>query len=208
MEDYTPYAAAWIGLLAAPLVALAAFTSTRGYWRFMLRWLVSASALTLAIVVTSNALGFSFRGATPNVAAFIIAYGAYCFLAFACWQIRFLPLRLLALAVGVLPIIAGYALGTVGMLGLLFIIGDYARPPVRTEQLEGDLQCEVRLWGMAASDSGYTVRLYRVWTKLPFIEQSLARASVNQTDTSKGPPQDVTCADLVTRYEKKAPISR
>ena len=111
-----------------------------------------------------------------------------------------LAASILALLCAAIPIFAGYVLCTIGLLGLIFIVGDYTRAPNQIEQIDTRLVCRVTLWGSAATDSGYTVHLYRSWAWLPLIERSVLSMSVNQTDQSKGPPMDVTCADALKKY--------
>jgi len=134
---------------------------------------------------------------------FVIAYGAYCFLAVSCWQIKFLPLRIPALLGAAIPICAGYFMSTVGLLGLMFIVGDYTRAPESTEQIDMGLECRVTGWGMVASASGYTVHLYKSWSWLPFMERSAVSIPVVQIGyVGDQPPKDASCADAVAEYRR------
>ena len=158
-------------------------------------------ASVLVFIVTAAALGFSFKDVLSNFVAFMIAYAAYCFLAVSCWRIPSLFVRIPALILAAIPIALGYVLSTIGTLGLMFIIGDYTTPPRRIEQLRPDLTCRVTLWGASFTASGYAVHLYKTWAWLPFIEKSVVKLSVNQTDFSEGQaPKDLTCADALVKY--------
>jgi hypothetical protein len=191
----------WVGLFAAPLIAFILFAFVHKRWATVGRQAVIAGISTIAFIVAAAALGFSFKNVLFNFAFFAIAYGAYCFLAACCWRIRFLPLRILALLCAAIPICAGYVAGTIGVLGLMFIIGDYTRAPNEIKQIDIGLECRVTLWGMAASASGYTIHLYRSWNWLPFIERAVVSIPVTQVGYVEQ-PQDATCADAVAQYRR------
>ena len=186
-----------IGLVAAPLIAFASFASTRGRWVSSQRPMAIACGSVLLVIAGVATLGFSFKSVLANFTSFVVAYGAYCFLAVSCWRIRFWPLRALALLCAAIPILAGYVLSTVGLLGLILIIGDYTRAPSKVEQMDIGLVCRVTGWGSAVTDSGYTVHLYRTWDWLPLIERSVISISINELD---GSTEDSTCADALRQY--------
>jgi hypothetical protein len=189
------------GLLIGPLIALCVFAVIQSRWAFAARPVAIVCITTIIFIAVAASLGFSFRNVLLNIAFFAIAYGAYCFLANCCWRIRYLPLRIVALLCAAVPICAGYLVGTIGILGLAFIVGDYTRAPYNTEQIEAGLECRVTGWGMVGSASGYTVHLYRSWDWLPLIERSVARIPVVQIGyDGDTPPKDANCADAVARY--------
>src|SRR5205823_4049965 len=146
-----------VGLFAAPLIAVGVFASIRSRWPSAQRRIATICIFAIVVILGGAALGFSFKNVLLNFVCFVIAYGAYCFLAVSCWRIKFLPLRIPALLGAAIPICAGYFMCTVGLLGLMFIVGDYTRAPESTEQIDTGLECRVTGWGMVASVSGYTV---------------------------------------------------
>jgi hypothetical protein len=189
------------GLLIGPLIALCTFAVIQSLWPFALRPVAIVCIATIIFIAVTTSFGFSLRNVLLNIASFAVAYGAYCFLAACCWRIRSLPLRILALVFVVIPICVGYLAGTIGALGLMFVVGDYTRPPNQIEQIEAGLECRVTLWGMAASASGYTVHLYRSWDWLPFIERAVVKIPVVQIGyIGDQPPKDANCADAVAQY--------
>jgi len=188
------------GLLAAPLIAIAAFVVIRWQRPAWLRQLAIGAAAILLILIVAAALGFSFENTLANFVAFVIGYGSYNFLAVSCWQIRFLPLRVVALLGAAIPILGGYVLSTIGLLGLMLVVGDYASAPKKVEQMDSGLVCRVTGWGSAITDSGYTVSLYRNWGWLPLIERSVVSISVNESERSIDRPSDATCADALRKY--------
>jgi hypothetical protein len=110
------------------------------------------------------------------------AYVAYCFVAISAWALRSRPLRILTLVATAIPVVAGYALGMVGALALIFIVGDYAEPPIQTASMADNLECRITGWGMATTDSGYIVHLYKHWPAMPLLEREVARIVVNETN--------------------------
>ena len=108
-------------------------------------------------------------------------------------------IRILALVVAAVPVCIGYFLATIGALGLVFIIGDYSRPPYHTEQMRAGLVCHIRGWGAAFTASGHSVHLYKVWPELPFLKREVAMISVNETDPDSEPKR-ASCADVLAAY--------
>lgn len=174
----------------------------------MIRWrrpnalsnAVIGSATAIVVVAGFTLLSTSFTSTLANVACISFAYLAYCFLAASCWKIRLLALRIPALIVAAVPIGVGYVLGTVGVLGLAFVVGDYSRPSKPATQMTNVLMCRVTVWGMAASDSGYTVHLYKHWLGLPFVEREVFSIVVNETSALG--PQSASCPDALAAYAK------
>ncbi|CAM3980544.1 hypothetical protein ROSA5918_17415 [Roseateles saccharophilus] len=152
----------------------------------------------IIVAVGACYLDVSFTSTVANFAFASAAYLAYCFLAICTWSFKWLPLRVLALAVTAIPVAAGYVLGTVGMLGLMFIVGDYANPPIQTTNTAADLECRTTGWGMVATDSGYTVHLYKHWPAFPLIEREVARVVVNETNPGAG-PTSASCDDVLAK---------
>jgi hypothetical protein len=188
------------GLLIGPLIALCVFAVIQSRWALAARPVAIVCIATIIFIAVAASLGFRFRNVLLNIAFFAIAYDAYCFLANCCWRIRYLPLRIVALLCAAVPICAGYLVGTIGILGLMFIVGDYTRAPAQIKQIEAGLECRIALWGMAAGASGYTVHLYRSWDWLPFIERSVVQIPVVQVGYVGQMPNDATCADAVAQY--------
>jgi hypothetical protein len=192
-----------LGLFFAPIVIFLSFFSMRRWWPSSLPATTIAAASVVVLVFAAAALGFSFKAILPNFICFIAAYAAYCFLAISLWRITFWPLRILALLAAFVPIGIGYAACTIGLLGLVFVVGDYTREPKTSEQIEPGLVCRVTLWGLAVGASGYNVSLHRSWDWLPLIERSVTRISVVESGyVGDTPPKDASCADALAAYRK------
>jgi hypothetical protein len=152
----------------------------------------------LGILVASTIIGLGFTLRAANVLCWTLGYWLYCFLAASCLLIPSKIARIVALVVAAIPILIGYVLDTVGVLGLGFILEDYSRAPDHTEQMGAGLICRITEWGMAVGASGYTVDLYRA-LPVPFLERNVASITVTQTDSSA---KDVNCADALALYRK------
>lgn len=173
-------------LWGAPPMAITAFFTVRRHWPGAVTRISIACALLIATVVVCCWFGVSLVSTTANAICLAATYVAYCFLAISAWRLRQLILRVLTLLVAALPIAVGYVLASVGMLGLMFIVGDYTRPPLQNTEMTTDLECRVTSWGMAASDTGYTVHLYQHWRALPFLEREVAHIVINETNPLPG----------------------
>jgi hypothetical protein len=186
----------WILLLAAPVAALGLQALID---RLPARGQGSAAKLLslilgafLVVVILANLAGIRFVPLIANIWTLAAAYLAYCFLAFGVGRLP-LPgmVRSTALIVGVLPIAFGYFLGSVGLLGLMFMVGSYANPSKET-RLATDLVC-TRIDGGGPS-GGYALHVHREWPLLPLLHRQVrVIAAKNEYE---GPAQ---CADLIGR---------
>jgi hypothetical protein len=196
MQDVSAATLIWFTVLIAPPLAFVVFFTiqkTRTGIQLSVSLLLIPSLLISLIMFI-----FGFRFTNPLISIFWLAgsYFLYCLLAASTLQIKFKPLRYLVLIVAALPICLGYILGTVGLLGLFFIVGDMVRPPDQTEEMETSLVCELTLTGFAGS-SDYSVDLYESWPRIPFIRRRLAHLSVDPGDVSSA---DETCADALKTF--------
>jgi hypothetical protein len=126
------------GLLIAPLIAVGVFAIVQSRWTSAGRRAMFVCILTIVFVAAAATAGLSFKKVLVNVALFGVAYGAYCFLVVCCWRVRLLPLRILVLLCGLIPVGLGYVTSTIGLLGLMFIVGDYSRAPTRSTKSRRD----------------------------------------------------------------------
>ena len=179
---------AWATLFVAPALALAVFIIVHKWFDFVWRRLLDGAVLLIVLGAVFVALSFSFVPVNANVIALGVLYFAYGFIAFSVWRmIRIKLVRFVALLIVLFPVFLGSLLGTIGVLGLVFILGDFASSPIKTEVVADGLVCRKSYWGMAATDSGYEIAIYRQFG--PFIERKLVSNRVNetnQTETAKG----------------------
>lgn len=192
---------AWACLIGVPPVAIGTFFFIRRRWPHALSRTVIGSTLAIVVIIGFAVPSISFISTLANVVCISIAYLAYCFLAASCWNIRLSAIRILALIIAAVPIGAGYVLGTIGFLALAFIVADSTSPPLQTTQMTKDLMCRVTGWGMAASDSGFIVHLYKRWPELPFVEREVSRIVFNETNPASTPVR-ASCTDALAGYAK------
>ena len=201
MNTHAAIAIVWASLMfATPLSILAVRSTTLSNSR---NCLILSSATLLATVILSTAAQISFTGLYGNLATWVCAYLAYCYLAASTWRIKKRLIRYAALTIMHTPIALGYVMGTLGFLGLMFIVGDQTDPPLKTEQLTQNMSCDIRGWGMAASDSGYTIRLRKKWQVLPIVEKTMYSVVVNETQSYVS-GEGTDCHSAFAAYRKKA----
>jgi hypothetical protein len=159
--------------------------------------------MPVAAVFGSRSRGAEFRGRAGQSSLLIVGYFTYSFLAFMCLRIPSKIVRIPAFLVATVPMVIGYASSTIGLLGLMFIVADYTRPPESVKHMAAGLTCRITGWGSAASSSGYDVGLFRSWSGISFLERRIVSASVVQAGYSGTAPPDVSCDDLLAKYESR-----
>lgn len=196
MRDAWAATLMWVTVLGAPPFAFITFFAIL---KMPARVLLRFSFLLISFFLVSWILAyFGFRFTDPLIGIFWLAgsYFVYCLLVVSTLQIKFKPLRYLVLIVAALPIFLGYVLGTVGLLGLFFIMGDMARSPDQTKNMDVGLVCELTLTGIAGS-SYYSVDLYESWPRISFIRRRVAHLSVAAKDVSS---EGETCTDALKAF--------
>jgi len=192
-----------LGLLIAPVLAVSTFIALRKDLSCAgSRAIFGGSVLILLLLWGIGLAGVSFTEPVFNGVSFVAGYFAYCLLASACWLIPSIVVRILALVIAAIPIVFGYILSTVGVLGLMFIVADYTRPPDSVEQMAPGLTCRVTGWGAVGASSGYAVNLYQTWSAVPFLERRVHGHSVIQDGYSGTRPADVSCSSIWAEYSK------
>jgi|ERR1700722_15064485 hypothetical protein len=192
----------WATVICGPPFAFAVFFSIRQWWPHAQLPATGAAILTLLFAFSVVTLRLSFTSALANFVCVAVVLLIYYFIVASCLQIPFRAVRYLTFIVTILPICFGYLLGTVGVLGLGWIVMDYTRPPEHTEQMGPDLKCQITGWGSVASASGYTVHLYKIWPEVPFVEREVASLSVIQAGYVGEPRADKTCSDAMHAYTR------
>jgi len=158
-------------------------------------------ALAIFLIVGLSFVGISFRMPVANYACICAAYLAYCFLAACCLRIPLKALRIVGLFVTAMPILTGYILGTVGRLALGWTVLGASDPP---KPMSTGVVCSITYWGSVASDSGYNVHLYKIWSWAPFLQREVFFASVDQTVDQP----EMSCTDAMNAYVRVAGTSR
>ena len=186
----------WAAPLAAFLLAL-----VMGPWRSLHGWIAAACAALIGLVIGCVILRLSFTFMPANVVTAVAAYTCYCLLAAMIWRMPYRFILRLAAVPALLPIGFTYFISTVGLLGFLFFVGDFIEPPRSTTNMAPGLACQRRFWGSAISDSGYTMKLYRSWPLVPWLEREVASISVNESN-DRAEPHSADCSDLMAVYGK------
>lgn len=193
------FALAWFTLSCGPILTVVVARGQLGGGQSLQRLCVRAAILLLSVAVCwSIDLEFAWR--LLNWIALAAAYLAWCTLMGALFR---LPPRALGLALGTLgsvSLIPGLVLTTVGILGLMFFVGDYAAPPAKLVRLPSGLDCVVTKWGNATTDDGHDVHLYRYISWLPVLRRQVRRLIVNETYPTRDVPRTTDC-DTFKRME-------
>ncbi len=182
---------AWLTLMMAPVVALVA--------RFRLarpNLVAAKAAIVLGLVALGWLLSVEFAWRPINWIALAAAYLAWAVIVGAVFTLH--P-RLLGKVLGVIGMVTffpGLALGTIGVLGLLFIVGDYSGSPARSVMLKPGLDCVVTNWGSAVTDDGHEVHLYRYFPWFPILRYQARRVVVDKTNPRSGVPANTGCREV------------
>lgn len=187
-------------LLVGPPIVLCAFVLIRRRWPQGLSLTALFCALAFVLIVALSFVGISFRVGVANYASICIAYLSYCFLAASCLRIPLKALRIGGLFVTAMPILFGYILGTGGWLALAWTVLEASEPP---KLMSTGVVCSITYWGSAASDSGYMVHLYKIWSWAPFLQREVFSASVDQTADQP----EMSCTDTMNAYVRVAATS-
>ena len=197
MDTETTFVVLRSAILVIPPLAVGAFVLARRRWRRARSPIFYGCVLLFLLVLVAVALRIGLTSPVANSALPMLMYWAYCYLAISCWYVRSIYIRAPILIVASVPVVVGYWLGTAGLLVLAFL--SHTPTPKHTEDMSIGLTCRITDWGMAASESGYTVGLVRHWNFIPFIERTVESISVDETI---GDPT-ATCADAWSAYAKR-----
>lgn len=174
-------------LWCAPIIAALALAAAKGVPRALFVVICLAGG-ALGLVILAMLLKVSFMARTANVQALCFAYFAYCLLALGSVRLRPPLLGKLALATACLPIAFGYLLGTIGALGLAFLVGDAVRAPLHERSIGGGVVCVVTK-DDGIGDTSYHLTLQQRWGPLP-IQRRLAQSDA--IDVS--PEEELHCS--------------
>jgi hypothetical protein len=188
-------------LITPPLVALGV-AAIRKKSPDAFRKQIKTNSIIAIIFIISLIMKISFTYSLLNFISISIFYMAYCHIVFSLFYIKNLLIRYFLLISGLIPIVAMYIMATVGFLGLLLIINDYAAPPKNVEFLEDGLICQKTDWGAAMTDEGYTVHLYRRWKVLPFLQLEVFTNIIDET-TDDPAPGPRSCQEALIAYKKR-----
>jgi hypothetical protein len=116
----------------------------------------------------------------------------------AAFAVRPRPIGVVLGVAGVVTLLPGLFLGTVGVLGLALVLEDYVDAPARAVTVEPGLDCVVTTWGNVTSDDGHDVHLYRYLTWFPILRLQVRRVVVDETNPEPGRPASTGCRDVTS----------
>jgi hypothetical protein len=187
------FAGIQVTLLLGPPVAVFVYFSVRAVSRLALSWMLTFVALYLVIILIAAVIGLRFRAVSANIAGVALTWPAWCMCCAHGCRARQRSVRVLSWLVAVPSIGLGYLLGTVGCLGVAFIVGDIIAAPTNIQYFETpELACVTTEWGGAGTHEGSTNVLYRRWTAVPWLRLRVAES----VDDWTGGEQGMSCADL------------
>lgn len=190
-----PLILVWLLLLAAPIAALLLQTLARRLPQRAYVVTVVASAVFLGAIVAAAMAGIRFVPVLANIWMLATAYAAYAFLVFSIGRLPWPAMaRYSALVVASLPIAHGYFMGSVGLLALMFVAGEYVDPPRQTFRLSQNTTCVLTEGG--GLDTAYTLRLHHEWPQAPWLHRQIDTAMVGEGRESQ---IAADCAELRDR---------
>ncbi|MFL5296209.1 MAG: hypothetical protein ACJ798_07480 [Phenylobacterium sp.] len=173
----------------APLAAAAAFEFLPA--RLTRAGVAGCAAILLGIFLIGWRARIDLLSETANHAVSVIALFSFAFLACAPSLIRQRWLRWSATSLSFAAVLLVWLLAMTS----LALGPDEVR---RRIAMPGGDVCEVTPWGMAFTDSGYAVTIYREWPALG-IRRELAGELVNQSEGDA----DASCDDVFAKLRRR-----
>ncbi|WP_298674309.1 hypothetical protein [uncultured Sphingomonas sp.] len=190
----------WLSLIAAPLICLFLMKTRQVQGVPLARVVVLAGSL-IVLVPLCWVSGLQWSSTTLNFVSCLSALYAWWILAAAALRIPHIALRIIVGVFCYAPVIPSLLVATIGILGLMFVLGDYLSPAIHDRRLDDQLTCRVTSWGAAFSDSGYTVHLYRSPIWFPIARLEVAETIVNETDPGPG-PTSANCEGVAANWRR------
>lgn len=191
--EHFAFGAIFLALLGTPILAPALSWEISKKSKHAQRRVFVALTTFMAVVIFAKVLGVSFHSYEANVAAVSLAFIFYGAIAFSFFRLRPRALGIPLGCIASLPVVGGLLSGTVGALGVLFIVGDSV--PIHTGPVKGgELSCYVTSFGNATTAyGGYEVVLAKPLPALSFIEYKVKKQTFNDPSF---PPADA-CGKVV-----------
>ena len=188
-------ALAWLALMGGPVLTAAVAVRGAQTTHAPSVPIVLASMALLATVAVPATLHVQLAWPPANWLAVAAGWTAWCVLVGLLYAIRPRSVGIGVGALASLSVLPGLLLGTIGILGLMFIVGDYARPPLASRTLSPGIDCIVTGWGSAFSDDGHDIDIYRYWRWLPAIRRRVRHVAVDETRPDPA-TRFATCASV------------
>lgn len=167
--EFFAFAAALVTLLGTPALAWVAARGLRHRTPACQRITLAGLCGIVIGVVTAASLGVFTSHFDINFIAACAAYAAFGVLALSAFRIRPKLIGAIAGLAASAPLLLGLLAGTIGILGLAFVVGDMV--PIHVEQTALGVRCYVYSFGNATtSTGGFDVTLSRQVPVATFIE--------------------------------------
>lgn len=138
-----------------------------------IRSVAFAGGAFLAAVLGFVLAGVSTRGTVPDLVVLLTSYLVLCCLFILSFRLKPVWFRIVSATVLGAPLVVGYLISTVGVLALVFILGDLL--PEHTQEMPSGLLCRVTSFGNATTSvNGYFAHLVRplgIFEKEEFVGQ-------------------------------------
>lgn len=185
------FAFTWVAFLVGPILGAVVILRIRDNISLISLTVIYSSTFIFAVVLAIK-IGFQTSSILINFSVCLFAFLAYCILASTFWTLPTSIARIVAGSIAYAAFVPTYFLGTVGVVVLLFIAGDFLSPPTHVEIVRPGLSCRIMGWGAAFSDEGYDVHLYSYLPWFPLFRLQVAKVTVDETNPGSGPKQ-ATC---------------
>ncbi|WP_423147070.1 hypothetical protein [Rubrolithibacter danxiaensis] len=169
-----------IGLLATPILAYLLYKKF-SINKNIIAWLLGS----LSVLALCWFFDISFKGDTLDFVLPISLYISYCYLMFHLFQLKNKLAKFFACFVAAVPILAGYLVATLGILGLMMVSLDFESE--RTVDLGNDSYFREYGHGNATTDDGgLKVDVYKYLPWFPLLEKRIfsKRLSLMRYETS------------------------
>lgn len=135
---------------------------------------------SLCTIIVLSILGrISFRIDFIDLLCLQVLYFFYCILICYCLKIRIKIIKIGTLIVGIIPVILGYLLATIGFLIVIEISSAFA--DYKLTKMDETHYLKESHYGFAFSEtSGTTIGIYQTWKNIPGLEKKLFNENQNR----------------------------
>jgi len=168
-------------LLISPVLAVVSALWYRKSGHTAKKWFLVGHTVLCIPLVFYALTDWSLGGIKSDTVLIALAYFAYCGLVAVSLNIHNLKLRLPVFLIGLIPVLLGYILATVGALGLAFVVGDCV--PEQEGRLESRLTYRITTFGNATTaEGGNRIALLRSYHLLPGLEREVFTKELDYRD--------------------------
>lgn len=168
-------------LLISPVLAVISALCYKKSGHTTRKWFLIGHTVLCIPFVFYALTDWSLGGIKSDTVLIALAYMAYCGLVAVSLNIHNLLLRLPVFLIGLIPMLLGCILATVGALGLAFGVGDNI--PEQEGRLDSRLTYRITTFGNATTEAGGNrVTLLRSYRLLPGLEREVFSKKLDYRD--------------------------